>query len=152
MGYKIRDDAPNALSLPVPVGGGDNSPTTAEQIYEIGEPIAVITTDILERFEAGDEHLVRFIEEVVEVDTREIEPSVAPGDIQSPEQAQEHIERLKGDPIVDPTPVAPEPEIVAETPASEETQVDTTGASSPAGVPDVLPAPADASDDNPFAA
>lgn len=146
MGYKIRDDAPNALSLPVPVGGGDNSPTTAERIYDIGEPIAVITTDILERFEAGDEHLVRFIEEVVEVDTREIEPSVAPGDIQSPEQAQEHIERLKGDPIVDPTPVTPEPEVVAAAPAEEEV-VDTTVANDE---PVAAEAPAP-SDDNPFA-
>lgn len=135
MGYKIRDDAPRSLSLPVPVGGGDFSPTTNERIYEPGQPIEVITTDIVERFESGDPHLVEFIEEIVEVDTQEVEPQPAIGDAR-PDTVPE-------------IPVAqdnePEP-VVAETPVEVEVPDETVVNDEP-----VAEAPAP-SDDNPFAA
>ncbi len=120
MGYKIRADAPRALSLPTPVGGGDFSPTATERIYEPDQTIEVITTDIIERFEAGDEHLLAYIEEIVEVDTREVDPTPVPGDVSQP-IVQEPVvvsEPVAADP--DPTPVEPEP-VVAE-PVVENTE------------------------------
>ena len=146
MGYKIRDDAPRSLSLPVPVGGGDFSPTTNERIYEPGQPIEVITTDIVERFESGDPHLVQFIEEVVEIDTQEIEHQPAPGDGQL-DSVPEIAVTDDGPQVVpadEPVPVDPEP-VVAETPAEVEVPDETV-------VNDELVAEAPApSDDNPFA-
>ena len=127
MGYKIRDDAPRALSLPVPVGGGDFSPTTNERIYEIGQPIEVITTDIVERFENGDEHLVRFIEEVVEIETEEVEPAPAPGDVNAPVSAEppaqpaaeEQQQETPPEPEPAPAPIEPE-QLTEESVAAEE--------------------------------
>lgn len=144
MGYKIRDDAPRSLSLPVPVGGGDFSPTTNERIYEPGQPIEVITTDIVERFESGDPHLVLFIEEIVEVDTQEVEPQPAIGDarpdtvpnIPAPDSVVQSEEQVPAD---------PEP-VLAETPAEVEVSDETVVVDEP-----VAEAPAP-SDDNPFAA
>lgn len=145
MGYKIRDDAPRALSLPVPVGGGDFSPTTNERIYEPGQPIEVITTDIVERFESGDPHLVQFIEEIVEVDTQEVEPQPAIGDarpdtvpnIPAPDSVVPSEEQVV---VAEPEPV------VAETPAEVEVPDETVVVDE-----SVTEAPAP-SDDNPFAA
>ncbi len=114
MGYKIREDAPRVLSLPTPVGGGDFSPTATERIYEPGQTIEVITTDIVERFEAGDPHLVLFIEEIVEVDTREVELTPAPGDVSQP---------ITPEPVAAPEPVAePEPDPVVVDPVVEGTE------------------------------
>lgn len=137
MGYKIRDDAPRSLSLPVPVGGGDFSPTTNERIYEPSQPIEVITTDIVERFESGDPHLVEFIEEIVEIDTQEIEPQPAIGDAR-PDTVPE---------ILAPDSVVPaESEPVADVPVEIEVPDETVVNDDP-----VAEAPA-SPDDNPFAA
>lgn len=141
MGYKIRDDAPRSLSLPVPVGGGDFSPTTNERIYEPGQPIEVITTDIVERFESGDPHLVQFIEEIVDVDTHEVEPQPAIGDARPDTVPEIPVAQ-------DNVPVAqdePEP-VVAEAPVENEVPDETVASDEP-----VAEAPAP-SDDNPFAA
>jgi hypothetical protein len=146
MGYKIRDDAPRSLSLPVPVGGGDFSPTTNERIYEPGQPIEVITTDIVERFESGDPHLVEFIEEIVEIDTQEIEPQPAPGDGQL--DSVPEIAVTDNGPQVVTEPVVPadlEP-VAAETPVEVEVPDETVVNDEP-----VAEAPVP-SDDNPFAA
>lgn len=139
MGYKIRDDAPRSLSLPVPVGGGDFSPTTNERIYEPGQPIEVITTDIVERFEAGDPHLVLFIEEIVEVDTQEVEPQPAIGDARPdtvPEIPAPDSVVPSEEPVAEPEPL---PDTPTEIEALDETVVN-----------DEPVAPAQ-SDDNPFA-
>lgn len=138
MGYKIREDAPRALSLPTPVGGGDFSPTATERIYEPGQTIEVITTDIVERFEAGDPHLVQFIEEIVEVDTREVEPTPAPGDV-VPEPVQVQNEAQPDAQEETPEPVAAEPE--AEPAPSDD----------PAEADVVSDPVADETPDNPFA-
>ena len=148
MGYKIRDDAPRSLSLPVPVGGGDFSPTTNERIYEPGQPIEVITTDIVERFESGDPHLVEFIEEIVEIDTQEIEPQPAPGDGQL-DSVPDIAVTDNGPQVVVPSEetVPAEPEtVVVETPAEVEVPDETVVVDE-----SVAEAPAP-SDDNPFAA
>ena len=151
MGYKIRDDAPRALSLPVPVGGGDFSPTTNERIYEPGQPIEVITTDIVERFEAGDSHLVLFIEEIVEVDTQEVAPQPAIGDahpdtvpnIPAPDSVVPSEEQVA---VADPEPV------VAETPADEAVVAETTAETGEEPQGDAEQAGEDTSaPDNPFA-
>lgn len=159
MGYKVRDDAPRSLSLPAPVGGGDLSPTTSENIYEPGQPIPVITSDVVERFEAGDEHLVLYIEEVVEVDTREVEPSVAPGDVQSPEHAEAHIAAVSGIPFEAPaapenTPDVPaEPDPVAEPIAEDVVPAIDGDGELPLNEEQVAAAEATStSEDNPFAA
>lgn len=142
MGYKIRDDAPRSLSLPVPVGGGDFSPTTNERIYEPGQPIEVITTDIVERFESGDPHLVLFIEEIVEVDTHEVEPKPAIGDAR-PDTVPSIPATDSVVPSEEPVPAEP---VVAEAPAEIEAHDETVIVDDP-----VAEAPVP-SDDNPFAA
>ena len=141
MGYKIRDDAPTALSLPAPIGGGDFGPTTEQVVYDIGEPIPHITTDIVDRLNAGDEHLLKFIEEY-DGETIEVEPKNAPGD-PTHEQSIAQLESLQAGPsLVNETPAA---EVVAE-PVSPDAEIGETTVADEAEVVEGA-----VSADNPFA-
>ena len=123
MGFKIRDDAPTALTIPAPIGGGEGGPSLATYAtYVPGEPIIHITSDIVERFHAGDPHILQFIEEfggpTIEVATVE----APPGDPVPPTPPADFVEP----PIPVLAPV--EPEVVAEEDVVVEPEADATEA------------------------
>lgn len=125
MGFKIRDDAPSALTIPAPIGGGEGGPSLATyRTYVPGEPIIHITSDIVERYNAGDPHILAFIEEfggpTIEVQTVE----APPGDPVPP--AADFVEPAI--PVLAPVEPAPvvDPEVVAEDDATADADGDDT--------------------------
>ena len=125
----------------MPVGGGDNSPTTVQRVYDIGDPIDFITDDVIARYESGDPWICNFIEETSDNDTQEVTKTVAPGDVESTEAADEHIRRMSG---------APE-ELKGHTVSELKQIAEEKGVELPAGAKKADIVEALASEDNPFA-